>query len=1084
MTLPEQIQTAKHIAPGVVILVSLLYFGLLLGVAYYANWRRHNNRSLLKNPNIYALSLAVYCTSWTFYGSVGSAATSGLEFLPIYLGPTLIAFASYFILRKVIRISKEQNITSIADFLSSRYDRSTTLGALVTLFAVFGISPYIALQLKAIAETLHILSFPFTFNIANNPHVPILTIVPQFDIALIVALFLALFCVIFGARTLDSTQGHEGLVVVVAFESLVKLIAFICVGVFITYGVFNGFSDVFSNFFENFPDKRNMFTLGTAQTPYIKWFSLLVISMMAVMFLPRQFHIMVTENTNEEHLKTAMWSFPVYLFLINIFVLPIAMAGLIYSGGNTFQADYYVLSLPLAFGQKTLAILVFIGGLSAAAGMIMISSVTMATMLLNHLLIPLILKFKLPLQSYSGLLIYLKQLNILLIIMLGYVFYRAFGNSFTLVNIGLVSFMAAIQFAPAFIGGLFWRRANLKAAISGLCCGFVIWFISLLIPTFVQSGWISTSILEQGLFGLQLLKPLELFGLHDFDIYSHCLFWSLFFNLGTFIIVSFFTGQNDEEKRQTNRFIDALTDQQDLPEQLRRINKAPTIIEFVELMSKFIGQKSAENAISGYLGHKDIDFSGRLLDTEIPQLKNFTERTLAGYVGAAQARIILESYLTARGSEMEDVFDIFGTVSISHAAGREQLSVLYEVAQIVSKGVNLDKILASILELLRQQFKFDLVVIRMLENESQTLQVKSMAGKAATNFGQSERNLNCESYIGEAFIKNSTVVINDIDYLEKPTSTQTIIAEGITCFAHSPIVMEGQPVGVLSAFSKTTKGIFTPEFIALFENIAAQVAIAWRNDLQLQRLLEAREQQRDLEIAKQIQSALLPTNLPQTEEISVAGLCVPTQQVGGDYYDFIDRGAQNYDLVVADVSGHNIGSALIMTETRTFIHARLDTIDNPSAMLQALNSHIFHDLDRAELFVTMFYLKYQQNEGTLTYSNAGHNSPLIWRNHNSQCEILDADGLIFGIRQNEQYEEKVTTLEKGDLLLLYTDGIIEAENADNELFGMERLASLLETGNKLTPQELINYIMDQVRIFTGMRHFKDDVTLVVLKIIK
>jgi Na+/proline symporter/serine phosphatase RsbU (regulator of sigma subunit) len=1076
--------SATHISARIVILVSLLYFSLLLAVAWYANRRHRNGRSLQQSPYVYALSLAVYCTSWTFYGSVGNAANYGLEFLPIYLGPTLISFASYFILRKVIRISKERNITSIADFLSSRYDRSTILGAMVTLFAIFGISPYIALQLKAIAETLNILSFPFTIDVFGNARLPALNISPQFDIALVAALLLAFFCILFGARNLDSAEHHDGLIVVIAFESLVKLIAFVAVGLFITYGAFNGVTDIFTQFYEQFPDKRELFTLGTEQTPYIKWFSLLVISMMAVMFLPRQFHIMVTENTNEQHVKTAMWSFPAYLFLINLFVLPIAMAGLMLSGGDPFQADYYALSLPLAFGQKALAMLVFVGGLSAAAGMVMISSITMATMLLNHLLMPLILKLKLPLQSYSGLLIYLKRLNILAIIMLGYLFYRTVGSTFTLVNIGLISFMAAIQFAPAFIGGLFWRRGNLKGAISGLCGGFVVWFFCLLIPALVSSGWIDDQIIERGLFGIELLKPLELFGLSGFDIYSHGLFWSLFFNLGTYILVSFSTRQSAEEHSHASRFIDTLIEQPHESQQLKRINKAPTIMEFVDLMSKFIGEKSARSAISGYLSQKDIDFSGRLLDTEVPQLKTFTERTLAGHLGAAPARIILENYLSARGSEMEDVFNIFGTVTISHAAGREQLSVLYEVAQIVSKGVDLQIIFDNILELLRQQFKFDLVVIRIFDDESQTLRVKCMAGEATPNFGQAQGSLNRDSYIGEAFITNTTMVVNNIDYLEKPTMARVVSEEGITCFAHSPIAMEGEPIGLLSAASKTAKGIFTTEFIALFENIAAQVAIAWRNDQQIQQLLEARKQERDLEIAKQIQSALLPTNLPQTQDIAVAGLCVPTHQVGGDYYDFIEREADCYDLIIADVSGHNIGSALIMTETRTFIHARLDTIDRPATMLQALNAHIYNDLDRAELFVTMFYLRYHRDGHKLIYANAGHNSPLIWRRQKMECEFIDADGLIFGVRQSEKYEEKSTLLEAGDLLLLYTDGIIEAENQDRELFGTERLSKLLDAGNELTPQELIDYIMEQVRIFTGMRHFNDDVTLVVVKVLQ
>ncbi|MEA3543980.1 MAG: stage II sporulation protein E, partial [Thermodesulfobacteriota bacterium] len=345
------------ISTKTVLLVSLGYFALLFLVAYYAEKCRKTGTCLLKNSHVYSLSLAVYCTSWTFYGSVGKAATSGLEFLPIYLGPTLIAFTWWFVLRKMVRISKQQNITSIADFLSSRYDRSTVLGAIVTLFAVFGITPYIALQLKAISHTLDILTgslatsgtglYDYASKLPGN-----------IDTAFFVALLLAVFGMLFGARTLDSSEKHEGLIVAVAFESVVKLIAFLAVGIFVTYGLFDGFTDIFQRFLEQFPERRELLTLGTEQTPYTKWFTLVVLSMMAVMFLPRQFHIMITENVDEQHIKAAMWKFPAYLFLINLFVLPIALGGLIINGGDTTQADYFVLTLPLSSGHPWLALLV------------------------------------------------------------------------------------------------------------------------------------------------------------------------------------------------------------------------------------------------------------------------------------------------------------------------------------------------------------------------------------------------------------------------------------------------------------------------------------------------------------------------------------------------------------------------------------------------------------------------------------------------------------------------------------------------------------------------------------------------------
>jgi len=348
------------------------------------------------------------------------------------------------------------------------------------------------------------------------------------------------------------------------------------------------------------------------------------------MFLPRQFHIMVTENPDEENIKKAMWRLPAYMFLINLFVIPIALGGLILNGGDTSQADYFVLTLPLSAGHPWLAVLVFIGGLSASAGMVMVASITISTMILNHLVMPVILKLKIRTHDFSGVLINLKRLGVLGVILLGYVYFRIIGESYALVNIGLVSFMAAPQFAPAIIGGLYWRRANRQATTTGLLFGFILWFYTLVIPSFARSGWIDSDILHDGLFGIALLKPLELFGLRGFDIYSHSLFWSLLFNLSAYLTLSFFTKQSETETLQADKFVDALNETVE-PIQRKRISKAPTIVEFVGLMSKFIGEKPANAAISEYLQDRAIDTRGSLADHEIPALNTFADRTLDGH---------------------------------------------------------------------------------------------------------------------------------------------------------------------------------------------------------------------------------------------------------------------------------------------------------------------------------------------------------------------------------------------------------------------------------------------------------------------
>ncbi len=1065
------------ISLSVVILTSLLYFGVLFGVAYYADRQRQRGHSLIDNASVYSLSLAVYCTSWTFYGSVGRAATTGIDFLAIYLGPTLIAFSWWFLLRKIVRISKEQNIASIADFISSRYGKSSLLGAIVTIFAVLGIMPYIALQLKAVARTFDLLVYPVATS--NTMHV-----LPKFDLhfdsALVVALILGLFGVLFGARHLDSSERHEGLVAAIALESLVKIIAFVAAGIFVTYGLFDGFADIFHDFLTRFPEREHLLRFGSGENSYAHWLSMTVISMMAVMFLPRQFHIMVIENSREEHIRSAMWRFPAYMLIINLFVIPIALAGLLLNNGDTYNADFFVLSLPLQYGQPWLALLVFIGGFSASAGMVMVSSVALSTMILNHLLMPVILKMHTGGKNLAVLLLNLKRIGIIAVILLGYLYYRLLGESAALVNIGLISFVAATQFAPAVIGGLYWRQATRRGATIGLVLGFIVWFYTLLVPSFVQSGWMDSSIVEQGLWGLSVLKPTELFGLNGFDLWTHSLFWTMFVNLGSYLAISLLTAPCTEELEQIRKFVDVYNPKVAKAERTR-ITKAPSVIEFVDLMAKFIGAKQSHAAISDYLGSREIDEKGGLSEDELPKLKRFTELTLAGSVGAAPARIIVDKYLAARGSHMEDVFDLFGSVNISRTASREQLSVLYDAARAVASGNDLQSILDEMLKIFTDQFKFDLCVIRILDEERQTLTVRSQRGMTSEHFGESERDLTTETFIGETFLTNSVSVVNDSDFISKPKTAKVIHREEILSFAHAPIAIEGQPIGVISAFSRTSKGIFTSEFIELFTNLAGQVGVAWRNSQQTDRLITAREQQRELAIAKDIQLGLLPTKTPEVPGVSLGGICIPAKEVGGDYYDYLLQENGRLDLVIADVSGHNVGAALIMAETRIMIRSRSGQVANPQELLHELNHFFYEDLTQAELFITLFYLQYLSDTREIFYASAGHSPTLLWQAKSGQCLRLDPEGLIIGVKKDFPYEQESLKFEDGDVLLMYTDGVIEAENEQHEFFGDQRLEGLLKDHCQLPPQELIEHIIEQVRIFSGHHSFQDDVSLIVMK---
>jgi serine phosphatase RsbU (regulator of sigma subunit) len=331
----------------------------------------------------------------------------------------------------------------------------------------------------------------------------------------------------------------------------------------------------------------------------------------------------------------------------------------------------------------------------------------------------------------------------------------------------------------------------------------------------------------------------------------------------------------------------------------------------------------------------------------------------------------------------------------------------------------------------------------------------------------SERLADRDTAIGRAFCTNAPVVVNDTDFLDIPASAQMAHREGIKSFAHAPITIEGEPVGVLSAFSKSAKGIFTDEFVVLFANLAGLVGVALRNSRQTENLIAARERQREMQIARTIQLGLLPSRVPQILGVVMAGTCLPAREVGGDYYDFLQGDPRFVDLVIADVSGHNVGAALIMTEVRTFLRAQAQHLSGAGAALQSIDDFLYEDLGRAELFITMVYLRYDSATRRLSFACAGHPPPLILRNGSETCEFLDAEGLILGVKRNVVFEEKQVDLQPGDVLLLYTDGITEAENGEGEFFGEERLCSVVQELRQLPPAGLIEELLYQVRLFAA-----------------
>ncbi|HSC62484.1 MAG TPA: hypothetical protein VLD35_02540 [Caldimonas sp.] len=482
---------------ALVIAASFAYLMLLFAVAWAGDARARQGRSIIGNAWVYSLSMGVYCTAWTYFGSIGRAASAGLWFLPIYLGPTLGMLVAWMLLRKMIRIARVHRITSIADFIGSRYGKSRLLAALVTLIAVVGIVPYVALQLKAIATGYALL--------ANGPAGPgagAATVDWWRDGTLYMALVLAGFTIAFGTRHLDSTERHEGMVAAIAVESVVKLLAFLAIGVFVTWGLFDGPGDIFRRASAR-ADLKPLLGLGAANRfAGGQWFALTLLSMLSLFFLPRQFQMMVVENVDERHVRRAAWAFPLYLLLINLFVMPIALGGLLHPPAGGADAETFVLSLPLAAGHPGLALLAFVGGLSAATGMIIVEAIAVSTMVCNDLVIPLLLRRGAgSARDLTGTLLGIRRGVIVVLMLLGYLYFRIAGEAYALVSIGLISFAAVAQFAPALLGGMYWKGGTRAGALAGLTAGFALWIYTLMLPSIAKSGWMPSGFMTEGLLG-------------------------------------------------------------------------------------------------------------------------------------------------------------------------------------------------------------------------------------------------------------------------------------------------------------------------------------------------------------------------------------------------------------------------------------------------------------------------------------------------------------------------------------------------------------------------------------------------------
>jgi Na+/proline symporter/signal transduction histidine kinase len=650
--------------------ISTAYVALLFAIAYYGDRRARLVGAPLRKPWVYSLALAVYCTSWTFYGAVGHAATSGWDFLPIYLGPILVFVFCAPLLRRLLRISKRHNITSIADFVGARYGRHQPIAMLITAVAVIGVLPYIALQLKAVEFGFAVLS------VSVSP--------PgggRFDNALLVAAMLAAFAILFGTREVLSTENHHGMVLAVAFESVIKLVAFIAVGLYAVYMMRDGFLDAYRHAML-LPQVRDTMTDPRWQAGFV---AQTLLAGVAIFCLPRQFQVVVVENTSIRDLDTARWLFPLYLAIICLLVMPIAEVGLIKFAGTGTEGDTFMVSLPLAQGQPMLALAAYIGGFSAATSMVIVETIAISTMVCNELVMPVLLRFgrigRVPGQDVARFIRLIRRMAIVAIVALAYVYFRLFTGPGTLTQIGLLSFAAVAQFAPSIIGGVYWKAGRYPGVIAGLAVGTAAWCYTLLLPELLSTQG-AGAFARLGPFGIQWLSPHGLFGFANLDPIAHGTLWSLGLNALAYVWVSLLSKTSLHDRLHAARFLGQAAQAPEIrsPEP----NSAATVADLRELLECFVGPGHAHNLIEGFAASGDRAAISPHERAD-PRLVRIVEHGLAGALGASSARLVMASMLRGRDMQLEEVVRLLDETSHEIHFNRKLLrAALEHLAQGVS----------------------------------------------------------------------------------------------------------------------------------------------------------------------------------------------------------------------------------------------------------------------------------------------------------------------------------------------------------------------------------------------------------------
>ncbi|WP_291869921.1 sensor histidine kinase [Maribacter sp.] len=628
----------NYILLGIIIAYLLVLFFIALKA------EKNSKSKWVNNPYVYTLSLAVYCSAWTYYGSVGIAANSGINFLPIYLGPVIAAPLWIVLLRKIMRISKQHKISTIADFISLRYGNNRFLGALITIICLIGTIPYISLQLKAVSETFEIMSFGNGY-ISNGI---------WDDSTFYIAVLLAIFATFFGTQSTDASEKHRGIIASVAFESILKLVFFLIIGIYVTFYLFDGTTDIYNqiSLTENF---EQLTTFNSLESGF-DWFFTIMLSFMIIFLLPRMFQVSVLENSREKHLKKAIWLFPLYLLIFNLFVIYIAWGGKI-SLGDTVNAEYFSLLLPLENGNTFLALLVFLGGFSAVISMVVISTLALSTMVSNNLIIPygFLGKF---LESHPERNAYyiknIRRISIFTIIIFAYLFYIFFSMELSLFSIGLISFVIIAQLAPSFFIGLFWNRGSSKGVIIGIIVGIIVTTYTLILPFTMEALTGYTDFTTKGLFGIALLKPYHLFGIEILSPPVHAFFWSMLFNTLCYLIFSLTSKGNYRERNYAEMFVDS-RNYATLQDSALVWKGEAYVADIKNVLVKFLGETRTKRALDLFFKKYNIPSDTQMADA---RLINFSEKLLTGSIGGASSKILIAGVVKEEEISLVEVLKI------------------------------------------------------------------------------------------------------------------------------------------------------------------------------------------------------------------------------------------------------------------------------------------------------------------------------------------------------------------------------------------------------------------------------------------